>query len=120
MNSHQLIVLADGLGDLGFGDTDSLDLQSRGHSSEVLLQSRLKFSSIWSERGWECEKGGCSEGDEEFVKFTTSHVIVYLVSQEYNDFLPVCDTESDPCWGWLGLACEIKCILTKQLNVNFL
>ena len=21
---------------------------------------------------------------------------------------PVCDTESDPRWGWLGLACETK------------
>ena len=38
--------------------------------------------------GVECEKGGHSEGDEEFVKFTTSHVTVYLVSQKYNDFLP--------------------------------
>ena len=23
---------------------------------------------------------------------------------------PVCDTESDPRWGWLGLACETMCL----------
>ena len=47
-------------------------------------------------------------------------VLVDLVLKEYMTFFPVCDTESDPCWGWLGLAYLTKSILTKQLNVNFL
>ena len=64
INSHQLIVLADGFRYLGFGDADSLDLEFRSHTNEVLLQSCLQASVIWYERGWECEKGTCEEGAE--------------------------------------------------------
>ena len=32
-------------------------------------------------------------------------------------YLPVCDTESDMHWGWLGVACETNISLCQSLTV---
>ena len=58
-NSHQLIVLVDGLWYLGFGTQTARSLSSGAILIRIHCRVVFNFSSIWTERGWECEKGGC-------------------------------------------------------------
>ena len=58
-NSHQLIVLVDGLWYLGFGTQTARSLSSGAILMRFHCRVVFNFSSIWTERGWECEKGGC-------------------------------------------------------------
>ena len=39
-----------------------------------------------------------------YAQIATQHTETYRESLDPS--FPVRDTESDPCWGWLGLACE--------------